>query len=56
MLRYMHDNEEENHDEEETVTTLVIPIVVFDQFERTLLPSIEFERYYDEDEKENKRV
>ena len=42
MLRYMHDNDEENHDEEDVQTTLVIPISIFDQFERTLLPSIEF--------------
>lgn len=57
MLRYMHDCDEEPRDEEEAPTTLVIPTAIFDQFEKQLLPSIEFEVYYERDaEREAKRV
>ena len=28
--------------------TLIVPIAVFDTFERSLLPTLEFERYYDD--------
>ena len=57
MLRYMHENEEEPREEEEVQTTLVLPASVFDQFERQLLPSIEFETYYEfDEERETKRL
>lgn len=31
--------------------TLIVPVSVFDTFERSLLPTLEFEKYYDNEEK-----
>ena len=57
MLRYMHDSEEQPREDEEVQTTLVLPTTVFDQFERQLLPSIQFQTYYENDEeRETRRV
>lgn len=50
MLRYMHENddiEDDPAEETEGTVTLIIPVAIFDTFERTLLPTLEFERYYD---------
>ena len=49
MLRYMHENDEFDDDagDEGDVVTLIVPVSVFDTFERTLLPTLEFEKYYE---------
>lgn len=54
----MHENDdEEPREEEEPVSTLIIPTAVFDEFEKQFLPGLQFEVYYEEDEeRESKRV
>jgi|688.fasta_scaffold1404160_1 hypothetical protein len=52
MLRYMHDSDYDIPEEEEEVPTLIIPISVFDKFQQSLLPTLEFEEYYDDPDKE----
>lgn len=51
MLKYMHENDDFNEDEpidgDDGIVTLIIPVAVFDTFERSLLPTLEFEKYYD---------
>lgn len=42
MLRYMHDSDYDIPEEEEEVPTLIIPIAVFDKFQQSLLPTLEF--------------
>ena len=57
MLRYMHDNDDQAEGEEEPPSPLIIPSYVFDLFENSFLPSIEFETYYEnDDDRENRRV
>jgi hypothetical protein len=38
------------------VPTLIIPITVFDKFQQSLLPTLEFEEYYDDPDKEEARI
>ncbi len=43
MLKYMHENEDfddEQVDGEEGGVTLIVPVSVFDTFERSLLPTL----------------
>lgn len=50
MLKYMHENEDfddDQADETDGVVTLIIPVSIFDTFERSLLPTLEFEKYYE---------
>lgn len=57
MLRYMHENDEDPIQGEEAPSPLVIPTAVFDAFQKSFMPSIQFETYYEHDEeRENKRV
>jgi hypothetical protein len=50
MLKYMHENDEEPAECDASPNPVVIPAAVFDMFEKTLLPSVEFEVYYESDE------
>ena len=43
MLKYMHENDDfddEQMDGEDGVVTLIVPVGVFDTFERSLLPTL----------------
>jgi hypothetical protein len=40
MLRYMHENESEDFGDDSEMVTLIVPISVFDTFERSLLPTL----------------
>jgi hypothetical protein len=44
----MHENDSEDIVDDTDTVTLIVPIAVFDTFERSLLPTLEFERYYDD--------
>ncbi len=44
----MHENESEDLGDDPDTVTLIIPIAVFDTFERSLLPTLEFDKYYDD--------
>ena len=56
MLRYMHDGDYQVKEEEQDVPTFVIPVASFEKFQTSLLPTLEFEQYYDDPEKEEARV
>lgn len=56
MLRYMHDGDYDIKDDEEEAPTFIIPVSSFEKFQQGLLPTLEFEQYYDDPEKEEARV
>jgi len=55
MLRYMHEGDYDIQDEEEA-PTLVVPISLFEKFQQSLLPTLEFEEYYSDPAKEEARI
>lgn len=56
MLRYMHDSEYDIREDEEDIPTLIVPIHIFDKFQKSILPTLEFEEYYEDPEKEHSRI
>jgi hypothetical protein len=44
----MHENDSEDLADDADTVTLIVPISIFDTFERSLLPTLEFDKYYDE--------
>ena len=57
MLKYMRDSTGQQQDnEEDAIVAIVIPIDLFNKFEKALLTSVEFEPYYEDEEKQQKRI
>lgn len=56
MLRYMHEGDYDVKEEEEDVPTFIVPVQAFEKFQQNLLPTLEFEQYYDDTEKQEARV
>ena len=52
----MHDRDYDIKNDEEEGPTFNIPVSSFEKFQQGLLPTLEFEQYYDDPEKEEARV
>jgi hypothetical protein len=55
ILKYMHVYDEDLPEEEGGDTVFILDIKLFEGFEQTFLAELQFEKYYEDEEKEKKR-
>lgn len=55
ILKYMHISDEDPMEDDASETVFILDIKLFENFEQTFLNSLQFEKYYDDEEKEKKR-
>ncbi len=56
MLRYMRESDDSDPLEDQVTVAVVVPVDLFDKFERSILSAIEFEAYFQDEERESQRV